>query len=216
MKLFGRMLALTGPILLRKSWTRVYQLSCILHRVYQRNLQTCISRELLSALVAGEDHRFHRHGGIDLIAIGGAMVRALQSGKLSGASTIEQQLVRVLTGDRRRSVARKFREIMLACCLSSKFPKHAIAGMYLSVAYFGWRMNGVQQACEHLGINIRRATRRQAAALIARLKYPEPQRASSKRRALLTRRADHILVLMSKNAMASRMEVATDAALLDP
>lgn len=49
-------------------------------------------------LVSGEDHRHARHPGYDVIAICRAVWRRATSGRREGASTIDQQIVRVLTG----------------------------------------------------------------------------------------------------------------------
>src|SRR5690242_20336233 len=73
---------------------------------------------LQELLVSGEDHRHGRHHGFDLIAIARAVWRRIARGKYEGASTIEQQLVRVITGRYERTLRRKVREIGLAMLLS--------------------------------------------------------------------------------------------------
>jgi penicillin-binding protein 1A len=170
---------------------------------------------LIAALVAGEDHRFYRHKGVDPIAIASALFRLLVSGKLSGASTIEQQLVRVLTGERERTLKRKLREILLASYTSNNYSKSDIAEMYLGVAYFGWGMNGAEEACRYLSIPLPGASRRQAASLIARLKYAQPYAAAPERQFLIARRTEHILMLMSRTQETPQCEVVADAPVLD-
>src|SRR5262245_58755153 len=54
-------------------------------------------------LVSGEDHRHGRHPGFDCVAIGRAIWRRLTQGANEGASTIEQQIVRVTTNRYERS-----------------------------------------------------------------------------------------------------------------
>src|SRR5262245_21594087 len=49
-------------------------------------------------LVSGEDHRHVLHPGVDPIAICRATWRCIYRGKREGASTIEQQVVRVISG----------------------------------------------------------------------------------------------------------------------
>lgn len=215
MKVFAKLLADLGEIIIPASLTRLRVLAGAASEAYRIRLQHRLSPPLLDFLVVGEDRRFYLHAGFDPVAIAGALWRLIKSGKLSGASTIEQQLVRVLTGDRRRTVRRKTREIILACALSLTYEKAEIAGMYLAVAYFGWRMNGVEEACDRLSLNFSNITLLQAASLGARLKYPEPQYASVQRSALIVRRTAHLMSLSSARHVAEPKEVGTDAALFD-
>src|SRR5206468_11221099 len=56
-----------------------------------------IDPDLLEAFVAGEDHRFYEHHGVDLRAVGRAITENLHAGHVrSGASTITMQLARLL------------------------------------------------------------------------------------------------------------------------
>ena len=69
---------------------------------------------LSKLLISGEDHRFFYHLGFDIIAIARAVRNRLLYGRIEGASTIEQQLVRVLTNEYQRTFSRKIKEILLA------------------------------------------------------------------------------------------------------
>jgi membrane peptidoglycan carboxypeptidase len=151
-----------------------------------------IARQLL---VSGEDHRSGRHGGFDLHAMLRAVWRRLFYARSEGASTIEQQLVRVLTNRFERTFRRKLREILLASLVAERFAKTEIAGLYLSVAYYGWKMNCFLDACCRLGLAPALLSLDQAAELVARLKYPEPQMASVGRRTQIRRRCAHLLTL---------------------
>lgn len=165
---------------------------------FERQLREMLPPVLVFALVQGEDHRFYEHIGVDFVGIVSALYRYLRfGGTLGGASTIHQQLVRVLTQNRKKTLRRKVREIVLACHLDKNYSKFEIAGMYLTVAYFGWQMNGVPEASKRLSIALPQITKRQAASLIARLKFPEPLQLSDERSRLIIRRTQHILHLMS-------------------
>jgi membrane peptidoglycan carboxypeptidase len=146
-------------------------------------------------LVSGEDHRSGGHGGFDPIAMLRAAWRWLFFGRREGASTIEQQLVRVLTNRFERTFRRKFREVLLASLLAETFTKTEIAGLYLSVAYYGWRMNSFHDACFRLDFSPATLSLGQAAELVARLKYPEPRATSGRRRGQIYRRCAHLLNL---------------------
>lgn len=61
-------------------------------------------------LVAAEDHRSRFHCGIDQVGILRAIYKRLFDAEIQGASTIEQQFVRVVTGDYSHSLQRKLKE----------------------------------------------------------------------------------------------------------
>ena len=125
-------------------------------------------------LISGEDHRHARHQGFDLIAIGRACWRRLTCGAHEGGSTIEQQIVRVLTGQYERTITRKLREIALATLVAKRYAKCILPAAYLWVGYYGWRMNGYLQACHRLGLQPQSLNIEEAGMLVARLKYPQP------------------------------------------
>ena len=143
-------------------------------------------------LVSGEDHRHARHPGFDWIAIGRVCWRRLSRGTREGGSTIEQQVVRVLTGRYERTVKRKLHEIALAVLVSHHYAKCDLPKAYLWVGYYGWRMNGYVNACRRLGLSPASLGAEEAARLVARLKYPQPRYASAQRIAQIDRRAKHL------------------------
>lgn len=151
---------------------------------------------LIEALIQAEDHRFYSHYGVDIRSIVRAIMITVFTSCTQGASTITQQLARVITGDYRRSIARKFKELCLAAWLDSKVAKHEQAIAYLCVAYFGWRMNGWRQAVNRLRIDFP-CSASDAAAVIARLKYPEPHHPSPRQLRRIRNRQNHILGLLN-------------------
>lgn len=154
-----------------------------------------LSSQFINMLILAEDKRFLSHLGFDPIAVIRAIYLLFFKRKLQGASTIEQQFVRTITRRYEITLSRKVREILLASILSASFPKNQIASAYLSVAYFGWQMNGIEQVCNKLSINPASVTPKQAANIIARLKYPEPSNPSFKRLNQINIRTAHILEL---------------------
>lgn len=153
-----------------------------------------------TALVAGEDRRFFSHYGIDLYSITRALYRAATGKSIEGASTITQQLVRVYSGDYRYSISRKLKEIMLASLADDLLSKNDQIKLYLFRAYFGWKMNGINQATDRLGY-VAPFSGKQAAEIIARLKYPEPHRPSQFQTLQIEARVNHILELMQDDGM---------------
>jgi hypothetical protein len=150
-------------------------------------------------LVSGEDHRHGRHPGFDPIAIGRAVWRRLIRESHEGASTIEQQIVRVITGRYERTLLRKVREIFLAILVTQSFSKEVLPAVYIAIGYYGWRMNGYLQACQRLGFSPHCLTLDEAASLIARLKYPQPRKAPTQRMLQIERRAKHLRALHQRH-----------------
>lgn len=83
--------------------------------------------------------------------------------------------------------------MLLASRVQRIVPKFEIPGFYLHIAYMGWQMNGLREACRRLDYDLEFLTLRQAASLIARLKYPEPMNMSPTRYAQIHRRTEYIL-----------------------
>jgi membrane peptidoglycan carboxypeptidase len=195
------------------AWTpaqqRWLELSHSLERAYrhyreQESVRGSIPPVVRTALVLAEDRRFWQHSGIDFVALGRVAWRFMSRGELQGGSTLEQQLVRIVTGRNQRKLSRKVVELILATLVQRIIPKEDIPGVYLHLAYFGWRMNGFRDACIRLRLNPPDIDFRAAAELVARLKYPQPRTMSPARAAQLSRRVGHITALMTSNHMMHR------------
>ena len=160
---------------------------------YQKNAHIHPSETMSTLLILGEDHRFRYHCGVDPIALCRATWRTYGCGHREGASTIAMQLVRTLTGQYEKTLARKFDEIQLAVRLTKHVRREELPTLYLWVAYYGWRMNNFHQACNRLGINPKASSLQEAAQLVARLKYPEPQIQSPNRALLIAQRCIYLV-----------------------
>lgn len=156
---------------------------------------------LVATLVAGEDKRYLRHLGFDVFAIGRACWRRL-FGRREGASTIPQQLARVLTGRYERTISRKLLEIRIAIRMSRTFEKADIATLYLHIAYYGWGMNTLEQATRRLNIQLSSCSFEDAAKLVARLKYPEPKNGSPAKIKTIQDREKHLIDLVNQFPLA--------------
>src|SRR4029077_6769074 len=144
--MLGRMLAWCALRCLNSDWRGLETQLITITELYRSSLSKKIPKIIIRVLIAAEDHRFCQHSGVDLFAIVAALCRSIWQHRLFGASTINQQLVRVLTCHYDRTLKRKVKEILLASLVTRVIPKTEIPGIYLSVAYFGWRMNGLEQA----------------------------------------------------------------------
>jgi membrane peptidoglycan carboxypeptidase len=193
LKALALMISRSVAILLPRDSTILLEKIQQAYDSYRDGCKSSIPPVLISALVVAEDHRFYLHSGVDPLALLRAIWHSCYRRRLVGGSTIEQQLVRTLTGRKERSIRRKVKELALAFCVLRCIPKADVPGVYLSVAYFGWRMNGVRQAYERLGIEHGSMTARQAAELVARLKYPDPGNSTAQRLSQILSRRDYIL-----------------------
>ncbi|MGA9650733.1 MULTISPECIES: transglycosylase domain-containing protein [Pedobacter] len=115
-----------------------------------------IAPSVLNALIATEDVRFRKHWGIDIQAVGRAVIGF---GKDGGASTITQQLAKNLYRTRYnksqgllskiplvRTIVFKLKEWMTAVKLESNYPKNDIITMYLNTVSFGNNTYGIKTA----------------------------------------------------------------------
>ena len=74
-----------------------------------------IPRVMVLAMLASEDADFYRHPGVDYLGIARAVGRDLIAGRAAqGASTITQQVVKLLLLSPERTFSRKVRELILA------------------------------------------------------------------------------------------------------
>ncbi|NOR81534.1 MAG: hypothetical protein GQ529_12000 [Methyloprofundus sp.] len=164
-----------------------------IEKIKSGSMETNLSENLLVYLVAGEDHRFWLHYGVDPIGLIRATWKLQFHNRREGGSTIAMQLVRTITGKYEISSKRKFKEIYLATRLTVYLERHEILKLYLSVAYFGWNMHGIEQACNKLQFDKDSLTKYEAASLIARLKYPEPRYYKVNKIKKIKSRTNHII-----------------------
>lgn len=111
-----------------------------------------ISPNLIAATIATEDKEYYNHPGFDLVALGRALwTNYRNKGIVSGASTITQQLARLLllTDERyEQSYERKAREIILAAEITRRYSKEQVLELYLNEIYYGNMSYGIQAAAE--------------------------------------------------------------------
>ncbi len=104
-----------------------------------------------NAVVSVEDHRFYKHGPIDLIAIARATVTNIRSKQfLEGGSTISQQVAKNLyfISNDTNAMYRKIAEIFMASDLEKSYEKDDILEFYINTIYFGDGYYGVEEACQ--------------------------------------------------------------------
>ncbi|MDO4384107.1 MAG: transglycosylase domain-containing protein, partial [Eubacteriales bacterium] len=133
---------------------------------------------LVNAFVALEDKTFWKHHGFNWTRMIGAVFQSLTgSGKISGTSTITQQLARnvYLTDTMsQRSIKRKVLEMYYAAVIERKLSKEKIVEAYLNTIYLGFGNYGVEAASEsYFGKEPKDLSLVQCAALAALPQAPD-------------------------------------------
>ena len=107
-----------------------------------------LPQNLINALVATEDARYYEHSGIDARGTLRAMVFL---GKRGGASTISQQLSKLLftkkvSGGVMGRIVQKAKEWVIATRLERQYTKEEIIAMYMNIYDFGYNADGIRSA----------------------------------------------------------------------
>lgn len=156
-----------------------------------------IPKPLIQAVLATEDQRYFQHAGVDLPGLGRAAVQLILTGRKSqGGSTITMQVARSFYLTRRKTFARKLREILLAIKIEHKLKKEKILELYLNKVFLGNRAYGVEAAAEiYYGKHLTDLTIDQFAMLAGLPKAPSVLNPLANPVAALKRR-NHVLMRM--------------------
>lgn len=108
-----------------------------------------IPARVIEGLVAIEDTQYFEHFGINLDAISRAMIKNIKAGGyVEGASTLTQQLIKMLVLTREKKLMRKVKEALLAIRLETILTKEEILERYLNHVYFGHGYYGIKTAAK--------------------------------------------------------------------
>jgi monofunctional biosynthetic peptidoglycan transglycosylase len=136
-----------------------------------------ISPNLQHAVVSAEDARFYLHHGFDWHQVQIDAAGDIEGGRVRGASTITQQLVKNLFFGTGRSILRKGAEASLVPVAELVLGKRRILELYLNEVEWGPGVYGAEAACRyHYGVSARNIGREQAARLAAILPAPRKRR----------------------------------------
>ncbi len=103
----------------------------------------------INAVISVEDHRFYQHNGIDIIAIGRAVVNDIKAMDfVEGGSTITQQLSKNIYFTQEKKITRKIAEVFMAFEIEKNYDKDKILELYLNTSYFGDGYYTVKEACK--------------------------------------------------------------------
>jgi len=129
------------------------------------------------AVIAAEDQRFDEHPGYDLAELAASLSRNGSANRIErGASTIPQQLARLLYVGSERSLARKLRELLYAVEMEQTLGKPRMLQLYLAVAPWGEGTCGATAAAQrYFGVAPSKLTGAQAVWLAAMLHAPDTE-----------------------------------------
>ena len=166
-----------------------------------------ISPNLVAATIATEDREFYNHPGFDPLAIARAFWQNYTSGVVvSGASTITQQLARMLLLSpeerNQRTYERKAREIVLAAEITRNYTKDEILEMYLNESNYGNLAYGIEAAAEtYFGTTAGNLTLGQAAFLAGLPQAPSIYDVYTNREDTLARQKQVVLLMLEASEL---------------
>ena len=174
-----------------------------------------IPPHVIAAFLSAEDSRFWEHPGFDAPGIARAAWKNFTSGGVKqGASTITQQVTKMLLLDSERTYTRKAKELILAVRIERELSKQEILTIYLNHVFLGHSAYGVAAAAEtYFGKQVENVTVAEAALLAGLVAAPSeyaPNRHFDKARA----RQVYVLGRMRKDGYITDAELA--AALDEP
>lgn len=163
---------------------------------------------LVGALVNTEDERFYSHSGIDIKRLVTA-IAAL--GTRGGASTISQQLAKLLFSERSMTkidrIKYKLMEWVIAVKLERQYTKNEIIAMYLNKFDFNHNAKGIESAAQiYFGKPAKDLAIDECAILVGMLKNPtffNPVGGDAKRERTFYRR-NTVYAQMAKNEYISK------------
>ena len=106
-----------------------------------------VPEQMKQAIISTEDKNFYRHRGFDTMGLVRSVIANIRAGSLKqGASTITQQLARILFLSNERTFDRKIKELIIAHRIEKTISKDEILEMYLNSVYLGAGTYGILSA----------------------------------------------------------------------
>ena len=161
---------------------------------------SAMPENLQNAVIAIEDKNFRTEPGINLKGTIGAALNAFTGNRIwgtnRGASTLEQQLIKNLTGDNKQDNMRKVREIFRALGLDNKYSKETILEAYLNTIPLTGIIHGMEAgSIEYFGKHVEDLTLAECATLASITKNPTKYNPATNPEELIKRR-NHVLYEM--------------------
>jgi penicillin-binding protein 1A len=162
---------------------------------------------MVKALLAAEDARFYEHSGIDIVRIGGALLKDIARRRMAqGASTLTQQLARSVFLTPEKTIARKVNEAFLTVEIEKQFSKDQILTLYLNKIPFGHGTYGIEAASRFYFGHSARTLSLPEAALLAGLIQRPAEYSPLRNPTAARRRRDFVLRRMAEQGSISEKE----------
>ena len=163
-----------------------------------------IPKVILQAFLSAEDSGFFEHGGLDFKGIVRAVYNHFVQGRrLTGASTITQQVAKNFLLTNERSMTRKLKEAILAIRIERAYSKEKILELYLNEIYLGLHSYGIAAAAlNYYGKELTEITVSEAAYFASLPKAPNNYHPFKRTKQALTRR-NWVIGQMVKNGFIS-------------
>ena len=146
-------------------YEEIRQLLAVENRIWANYEE--IPRDMINATVAIEDKRFWEHDGVDWMRTLAASANMFIGGSTYGGSTLTQQLIKNLTGEKDVTVRRKLMEIFKALDFEEHYSKKEIITWYLNIIYLGEGAYGVKSAAHvYFGKELAELTTKECACII--------------------------------------------------
>lgn len=197
--------------------TKIYDRDGILlYTIYKDQNRTIvplssIPAQIRSATIAAEDSEFYSHPGFSIKGITRALYINLREKKLTGGSTITQQLVKNAILGSEKTYIRKIKEVVLAIQVELTYSKDQILEMYLNEVPYGGTAYGIQEASRmYFGKDVGNLTLAESALLAGLPQSPtsyspfgsHPERALERKDEILSEMREHGFITESQEENA--------------
>jgi len=158
------------------------------------------------AFISAEDKNFYYHKGYDPVGIIKAVIDRARGKRLRGASTITQQVAKIMLLNGDRKYERKIKELILSTRIEHALGKDRILEIYLNEIFLGQNSYGVAAAAEtYFGKNLDDVTIEEAAYLAALPKAPSDYHPVRQRKRATARR-NYVLRQMASNGYITKQQ----------
>lgn len=187
--------------------TKIYDRSgeILLYEIYGEEKRKVVPLDVVpehlkQAVLLAEDANFYNHFGLDLKAMGRAILVNLRLRRpIQGGSTISQQLIRSSFLTREKTLERKIREILLTIELERRYSKDQILEWYFNQVPFGSNAYGVEAASQtFFQKNVSEVSAGEAAILASLIQAPSYLSPYGENKDELFERKDFVLEKMVK------------------
>lgn len=203
----------------REVSTKIYDRNgVLLYKIFKNQNRTIIPLEkipdhVVKATLAAEDAQFYNHLGFSIKGIIRAIIKNIlgavgeKEGRLTGGSTITQQLIKNALLSTEKTLLRKIREVILAIRVESTFTKDQILEMYLNEVSYGGTAYGIEEASQlYFGKAAEELTLAEAALLAGLPKSPSRYSPFGTDVNLAIERQKEVLNLMEENGFITTEE----------